>query len=81
MCKGCVDVTADSDVGQDNAPGDDENDKLARHDPHAASAGPGMCLQPVRAEDKLERHLQVNTEHSQNVRTGPDVFVQRSQHH
>ena len=55
-------MTADADVGQDNAPGDDENDKLARHDPHAASAGPGMC-QPAWAEDKLERHLQVNTEH------------------
>ena len=55
-------MTADADVGQDNAPGDDENDKLARHDPHAASAGPGMC-QSAWAEDKLERHLQVNTEH------------------
>ena len=46
MCS--VDVTAD--VGRDNAPGDDENDKLARHDPHAASAGPGMCHQPAWAE-------------------------------
>ena len=46
MCS--VDVAAD--VGRDNAPGDDENDKLARHDPHAASAGPGMCHQPAWAE-------------------------------
>ena len=57
MCS--VYVTAD--VGRDNAPGDDENDKLARHDPHAASAGPGMCHQPAWAEDKLERQHQVNT--------------------